>query len=45
MNLVTYEARLQSDRIEIEEIMAEIDLMRDTLMTDSYTHLTLPTKA
>ena len=33
-NLVSYEARLQSDRIEIEEIKAEIERMRDTLMKD-----------
>lgn len=33
-NLVTYEARLQSDRIEIEEIKAEVERMRDTLLKD-----------
>lgn len=33
-NFVTYEARLQSDRIEIEEIKAEVERMRDKLMKD-----------
>lgn len=36
-NLVTYEARLQSDRIEIEEIKAEVERMRDTLLKDVVT--------
>ncbi len=33
-SLATYEARLQSDRIEIEEIKAEVEQMRDTLLKD-----------
>jgi len=33
-NLATYEARIQSDRIEIEEIKAGVEQMRDTLLKD-----------
>ena len=33
-SLAAYEARLQSDRIEIEEIKSEVERMRDTLLKD-----------